>query len=46
MRPAGNGIEWQRFAAVTLPGNFNINSSRLLLKGAYALFSAMKNAEE
>ena len=46
MIPVVKGIEQEGFVAVTLPDNFNINSSKIVIKGAYALLSAMKNVEE
>ncbi len=40
------GIEQEGFVAVTLPDNFNISTSKIAIKGAYSLLSAMKNVEE
>ncbi|CAN5840714.1 efflux RND transporter periplasmic adaptor subunit [soil metagenome] len=40
------GIEQEGFVAVTLPGDFNMNTDKIVIKGAYALLSAMKNIEE
>ncbi|MBC7745344.1 MAG: efflux RND transporter periplasmic adaptor subunit [Flavobacterium sp.] len=45
MIPIKKGIEEGGYTEVTLPGRFDINS-QLVLKGAYALLSAMKNVEE
>lgn len=44
--PVIKGIEEEGFVAVTLPEGFNINSNKIIIKGAYALLSAMKNVEE
>jgi cobalt-zinc-cadmium efflux system membrane fusion protein len=46
MIPTIKGIEEEGFVAVTLPEGFNINSNKIVIKGAYALLSAMKNVEE
>ncbi|MEO6135294.1 MAG: efflux RND transporter periplasmic adaptor subunit [Ginsengibacter sp.] len=46
MIPVIKGIEEEGFVAVTLPEGFNISSNKIVLKGAYALLSAMKNVEE
>ncbi len=46
MIPVIEGIEEEGFVAVTLPENFNINSNKIVIKGAYALLSAMKNVAE
>ncbi|MHB1179505.1 MAG: efflux RND transporter periplasmic adaptor subunit [Daejeonella sp.] len=45
MIPIKRGIEENGFTEVILPGQFDKNS-QLVLKGAYALLSAMKNVEE
>lgn len=45
MIPVKKGIEENGFTEVILPEQFDMNS-RLVLKGAYALLSAMKNVEE
>lgn len=44
--PVVKGIGQEGYVAITLPDNFNINSSKIFIKGAYALLSAMKNVEE
>jgi membrane fusion protein, heavy metal efflux system len=44
--PVMRGKEQEGFVAVTLPQNFDINHIRVVIKGAYALLSAMKNVEE
>ncbi len=46
MIPVVKGIEQEGFVAVTLPENFNISTSKIVIKGAYALLSAIKNVEE
>ena len=45
MIPVKKGIEEGGFTEVTLPTQFDMNS-QVVLKGAYALLSAMKNVEE
>lgn len=40
------GIEQEGFVAVTLPSEFDATKSKVVLKGAYALLSTMKNVEE
>jgi cobalt-zinc-cadmium efflux system membrane fusion protein len=45
MIPVKKGIEEEGYTEVTLPAQFDKNS-QLVLKGAYALLSAMKNVEE
>jgi len=32
--------------AITFPGDFKATDSKIVIKGAYALLSAMKNVEE
>ncbi len=44
--PVVKGIEQEGFVAVTLPDNFNVSTSKIVIKGAYALLSAMKNVEK
>ncbi len=46
MIPVIKGIEEEGFVAITLPEGFDINSAKIVIKGAYALLSAMKNVEE
>jgi len=46
MIPVVKGIEQEGFVAVTLPENFDVNTSKVVIKGAYSLLSAMKNVEE
>ena len=46
MIPVVKGTEQEGFVAVTLPENFNISSSKVVIKGAYSILSAMKNVEE
>lgn len=46
MIPVVKGIEQEGYVAVTLPENFNVNTSRVVIKGAYSLLSAIKNVEE
>lgn len=46
MIPIVKGIEQEGFAAVTLPENINMDTGKIILKGAYSLLSAMKNVEE
>ena len=45
MIPVKKGIEEGGFTEVILPAQFDKNS-QVVLKGAYALLSAMKNVEE
>jgi cobalt-zinc-cadmium efflux system membrane fusion protein len=40
------GITTSGFTAITLPEGFNLNSARVVIKGAYNLLSAKKNAGE
>lgn len=40
------GVTDRGFTEITLPDNFNINDAKLVVKGAYNLLSAMKNAGE
>jgi membrane fusion protein, heavy metal efflux system len=44
--PVVKGIEQEGFAAVTLMENINMNTIKVVTKGAYSLLSAMKNVEE
>ena len=44
--PIIKGTEQEGFVAVTLFEDFNVNASKVVVKGAYALLSAMKNVEE
>ena len=46
MIPVVKGIEQEGFVAVTLPSNFDIAKTKVVLKGAYSILSAMKNVEE
>ncbi|MEO6584165.1 MAG: efflux RND transporter periplasmic adaptor subunit [Ferruginibacter sp.] len=46
MIPVVKGIEQEGFVAVTLPSNFDIAKSKVVLKGAYSILSAMKNVAE
>ncbi len=46
MIPVVKGIEQEGFVAVTLPDNFDISTGKIVIKGAYALLSAIKNVEE
>ncbi|MBI4946139.1 MAG: hypothetical protein HY840_07035 [Bacteroidetes bacterium] len=38
------GISVNGFTEIILPGNFDITKNKVVLKGAYNLLSAMKNA--
>ncbi len=46
MIPVVKGMEQEGFVGVTLPDNFSVSTSKIVIKGAYALLSAMKNVEE
>ncbi len=46
MIPVIKGTEQEGFAGITFPGNFNPANAKIVIKGAYALLSAMKNVEE
>jgi cobalt-zinc-cadmium efflux system membrane fusion protein len=46
MIPVVKGTEQEGFVAVTLFENFNINDNKVVIMGAYALLSVMKNVEE
>ncbi len=46
MIPVVKGIQQEGLVAVTLPDNFNLSNSKIVIKGAYTLLSAMKNVEE
>jgi membrane fusion protein, heavy metal efflux system len=46
MVPVVKGTEQEGFVAVTLFENFDMKTSMIVVKGAYALLSAMKNVEE
>jgi membrane fusion protein, heavy metal efflux system len=44
MVEVGQGVSDGGFTEVTLPGNFNISSIKVVIKGAYNLLAAKKNA--
>ena len=46
MLPVIKGTEQEGFVGITFPGNFNAAAAKIVIKGAYALLSAMKNVEE
>ena len=46
MIPVIKGIEQEGFVAITFPENFDASNVRIVVNGAYALLSAMKNVEE
>jgi cobalt-zinc-cadmium efflux system membrane fusion protein len=46
MIPVIKGIEQEGFVAISFPENFNPANAKIVIKGAYALLSAMKNVEE
>ena len=46
MIPVIKGTEQEGFVAITFPANFNPANAKIVIKGAYALLSAMKNVEE
>ncbi len=46
MIPVVKGIEQEGFVAVTLPDGYDMRLIKIVIKGAYALLSAMKNVEE
>ena len=46
MIPVIKGTEQEGFVAITFPENFNPANAKIVIKGAYALLSAMKNVEE
>lgn len=46
MIPVVKGIEQEGFVAITLPQNFDIAQGKIVISGAYALLSAVKNVEE
>jgi cobalt-zinc-cadmium efflux system membrane fusion protein len=46
MIPVVKGIEQEGFVAVTLPDGYDMRVIKIVIKGAYALLSAMKNVEE
>jgi cobalt-zinc-cadmium efflux system membrane fusion protein len=46
MIPVVKGIEQEGFVAVTLPDGYDMKLIRIVIKGAYALLSAIKNVEE
>lgn len=46
MIPVIKGTEQEGYVAITFPGNFNTANAKIVIKGAYALLSAMKNVEE
>jgi cobalt-zinc-cadmium efflux system membrane fusion protein len=46
MIPVIKGTEQEGYVAITFPGNFNVTNAKIVIKGAYALLSAMKNVEE
>ena len=46
MIPVKKGIEENGYAEVGFPDGFDSNAFQIVVKGAYALLSAMKNVEE
>lgn len=46
MIPVIKGTEQEGYVAITFPENFNAADAKIVIKGAYALLSAMKNVEE
>ena len=46
MIPVMKGTKQEGFVAITFPKNFNAANDKIVIKGAYALLSAMKNVEE
>lgn len=46
MIPVIKGTEQEGFVGITFPENFNAANAKIVIKGAYALLSAMKNVEE
>ena len=46
MIPIVKGIEQEGFVGVSLPDGYDISVIKIVIKGAYALLSAMKNVEE
>jgi cobalt-zinc-cadmium efflux system membrane fusion protein len=46
MIPVIKGTEQEGYVAITFPENFNATDAKIVIKGAYALLSAMKNVEE
>ena len=46
MIPVVKGIEQEGFVAVTLPDGYDMRVIKIVIKGAYALLSAMKNVEK
>ena len=46
MIPVKKGIEEDGYIEVILPDSFNTNTAQVVIKGAYALLSAIKNVEE
>ncbi len=46
MIPVKKGIEEDGYTEVILPDSFNTNTALVVIKGAYALLSAIKNVEE
>lgn len=46
MIPVVKGIEQEGFVAITLPTDFDITKTKVVIKGAYSILSAIKNVEE
>lgn len=46
MIPVIKGTEQEGFVGISFPENFNAANAKIVIKGAYALLSAMKNVEE
>ena len=46
MIPVVKGIEQEGFVAVTLPDGYDMRVIKIVIKGAYALLSAIKNVEK
>ena len=46
MIPVKKGIEEDGYTEVIFPDSFNTNTAQVVIKGAYALLSAIKNVEE
>lgn len=44
--PVAKGVEQAGFSAIDLPSNVNANNLKVVIKNAYTILSAIKNAEE